>query len=309
MRLLSLLAGILLTGCQVNSAASLPAPISSLFDYQLQDPTGNGLSLPEAVEQLAEADVIMVGELHGHQGIHRFQADLLAQLLSQPRPFALAMEQFSRENQDTVDAYLAGDMGEDVFIEQSHAWPGYRSDYRALISLARDAQIPVIAANAPRNIVRCIGRQGADYLQRLPKDERKWVAERLTLTDDAYKARFMVNRHHGQAPSEQQFAAQTTWDDTMAESIQRYLQQHPSHGVMLTVGRFHIADGLGTAQRLQQRAPGLNIALIYPVTTDETLPDAPLWTLRVAPLPASRLEGEPLPAFSLSKPECLSAGN
>lgn len=309
MRLFSLLAGILLSGCQVNNAVSLPAPTPSLFDYQLQDPAGKRLSLPEAVEQLADADVIMVGELHGHQGIHRFQADLLAQLLNRPRPFALAMEQFSRDNQDTVDAYLAGNMGEDVFIEQSHAWPGYRSDYRALISLARDVRIPVIAANAPRNIVRCIGRQGTDYLRRLPKNERQWVAERLTLTDDAYKARFMENRHHGQPPSEQQFAAQTTWDDTMAESIQRYLQQHPGHGVMLTVGRFHIAEGLGTAQRLQQRNSKLNIALIYPVTTDEALPDAPLWTLQVAPLPASRLAGEPLPAFSLREPECLSAGN
>lgn len=309
MRLFSLLVGILLTGCQVNNAASLPAPISSLFDYQLQNPAGNRLSLPEAVEQLADADVIMVGELHGHQGIHRFQADLLARLLDQPRPYALAMEQFSRDNQDTIDAYLSGSMGEDAFIKQSHAWPGYRSDYRALISLARDAQIPVIAANAPRNIVRCIGRQGADYLQRLPRNERNWVAERLTLTDDAYKARFMDNRHHGQAPSEQQFAAQTTWDDTMAESIQRYLQQHPGHGVMLTVGRFHIADGLGTAQRLQQRNPGLNIALIYPITTDDTVPDSPQWSLQVAPLPASRLADEPLPAFSLKEPECLSAGN
>ena len=305
MRLLMLLGGMLLTGCQAHSAAYWSKPTSSLFDYQLQNPAGNSLSLPDAARQLANADVIMVGELHGHQGIHRFQADLLAQLLSQPRPLALAMEQFSRDNQDTVNAYLAGTMGEEAFIEKSHAWPGYRSDYRPLITLAREAQIPVIAANAPRHIVRCIGRQGADYLQRLPIDERGWVAERLTLSDDAYKARFMESRHHGQAPSEQQFAAQTTWDDTMAESIQLYLQQHPSHSVMLTVGRFHIAEGLGTVQRLQQRNPGLKIALIYPVTADEVIPNAPLWTLHVASLPATRLEGEPLPALSLSEPECI----
>ncbi|WP_417613910.1 ChaN family lipoprotein [Oceanisphaera sp.] len=306
MRLLMLFAGLLLTGCQTHSMAPLPAPTANLFHYQLQNPQGSTLLLPDAVRQLAEADVIMVGELHGHQGIHRFQADLLAQLLSQPRPLALAMEQFSRDNQDTLDAYLAGEMGEEAFIKKSHAWPGYRSDYRPLISLARDASIPVIAANAPRHLVRCIGREGADYLRRLPANERKWVAERLTLADDAYKARFMENRHHGQAPSEQQFAAQTTWDDTMAESIQLYLQQHPGHSMMLTVGRFHIAEGLGTAQRLQQRNPRLNIVLIYPVTADEALPKAPLWTLHVAPLPASRLKGEPLPAFKRGEPDCLA---
>lgn len=302
-----LLVGLLLSGCQgYHSASSASIPTNNLFDYQLQNPAGKTVSLPEAAQQLADTDVIIVGELHGHQGIHRFQADLLAQLLSQPRPLALAMEQFSRDNQDAVNRYLAGKMGEDAFIKESNAWPSYRSDYRALVTLAKEADIEVIAANAPRHIVRCIAQEGVDYLQRLPANERGWVAKQLTLTDDAYKARFMVNRHHGQAPSEQQFAAQTTWDDTMAESITQYLQLHPKHSVLLTVGRFHIAEGLGTVQRLQQRNAELNIALIYPVTASENQPNAPLWTLQVASLPATRIDGEPLPAFSSGDLKCIS---
>ncbi|MGB5854694.1 MAG: ChaN family lipoprotein, partial [Oceanisphaera sp.] len=254
MRRLILLVGLLLSGCQgYHSASSAVTPTKNLFDYQLHSPEGKNVSLSEAAQQLAYADVIIVGELHGHQGIHRFQADLLAQLLGQQRPLALAMEQFSRDNQDVVNGYLAGELGEDVFIEKSNAWPSYRSDYRALVTLAKEADIDVIAANAPRHIVRCIAQEGADYLQRLSENERGWVAKQLTLANDAYKARFMANRHHGQTPSEQQFAAQTTWDDTMAESITQHLQLHPKHSVLLTVGRFHIADGLGTAQRLQHR--------------------------------------------------------
>lgn len=307
MQRLILLAGLLLAGCQAQPPATVTALAPThLFDYQLQNSAGEAVSLIDAASQLADADVIMVGELHGHQGIHRFQADLLAQLISQPQPLALAMEQFSRDNQEVVNRYLAGELGEDVFIEESNAWPSYRSDYRALINLAKGANMTVIAANAPREIVRCISQEGPDYLQRLPTNERDWVAKKLTLDDDAYKARFMENRHHGQAPSEQQFAAQTTWDDTMADSINQYLQQHPNHKVMLTVGRFHTAERLGTVQRLQERNPSLNIAVIYPVTTDEAQPKASLWTLQVAALPATRIEGEPLPAYSSGKPECLS---
>ncbi|GHA23800.1 ChaN family lipoprotein [Oceanisphaera arctica] len=299
MRIFLLLTLFLLGGCQADVR-----PPATLFDYQLHSPTGQPLSLSRAARQLDSADVIMVGELHGHPGIHRFQAELLARLLSQPRPLALAMEQFSRDHQATLNAYLAGKLGEDAFIEQSNAWPGYRSDYRPLVELARQAQIPVLAANAPRHLVRCIARKGPTYLDQLPADQRAWVAEQLTLSDDAYKARFMANRHHGQAPTEFQFAAQTSWDDTMAESIDRYLQSHPRHRVLLTVGRFHIGDGLGTARRLQQRAPGLKVALIYPVTTDEATPAAPLWSLKVGALPAARLDQEPLPSFSLGEPDC-----
>ncbi|MBM7456423.1 putative iron-regulated protein [Oceanisphaera litoralis] len=290
---------LLLGGCQAGAR-----PPATLFDYQLYSPTGQPLSLELAARQLDSADVIMVGELHGHPGIHRFQAELLARLLHQPRPLALAMEQFSRDHQATLDAYLAAKLGEDAFIEQSHAWPGYRSDYRPLIELARQARIPVLAANAPRHLVRCIARKGPAYLDQLPAEQRAWVAEQLTLSDDAYKALFMTNRHHGQAPTEFQFAAQTSWDDTMAESIDRYLQTRPGHRVMLTVGRFHIGDGLGTALRLQQRAPGLKVVLIYPVTANETAPAPPLWSLRVGALPAARLAEEPLPSFRLGKADC-----
>ncbi|MFP2768462.1 ChaN family lipoprotein [Oceanisphaera sp. KMM 10153] len=299
MRLFLLLTLFLLGGCQTDAR-----PPTTLFDYRLYDPTGQALSIAQTARQLDTADVIMVGELHGHPGIHRFQAELLARLLRQPRPLALAMEQFSRDHQATLNAYLAGKLGEDAFIEQSHAWPGYRSDYRPLVELARQAQIPVLAANAPRHLVRCIASKGPAYLDQLPAEQRGWVAGQLTLSDDAYKTHFMATRHHGQAPTEFQFAAQTGWDDTMAESINRYLQAHPGHRVMLTVGRFHIGDGLGTARRLQQRAPGLKIVLIYPVTTGETPPRAPLWSLKVGSLPAARLDKEPLPSFRLGTPDC-----
>ncbi|WP_319782226.1 ChaN family lipoprotein [Oceanisphaera sp. IT1-181] len=334
-RLCPALLCLLIMGCQVSEPLLSPSlelsrnleaskklepasALTTLYDYQLSDTNKQPLTPAQAAAQLADFDVIMVGELHGHQGIHRFQADLFAHLLQQHRPWVLAMEQFSRDHQAELDRYLAGELGEDAFIKQAQAWPSYKSDYRALLTLAKNNRaknVPatVIAANAPRSIVRCIGKFGPEYLKTLPASDRGWVAEQLTLSDDDYKARFMANRHHGQAPSEQQFAAQTSWDDTMAESIADYLAQQPSHGVMLTVGRFHIAEGLGTVARLQQRNPKLKIALIYPVTADEAAPealsarsDAPpiMWTVKVAALPPTRLEGEPLPAFSLGEPDC-----
>ena len=304
MRLIMLCGVLLLSACQTPIKAPPPQKLTTLFDYQLHDAKGQPMTLAEGAAKLAKADVIMVGELHGHQGVHRFQAELLAQLLTQDKPIALAMEQFSRDNQGILNSYLHGELGEDEFIKRSHAWPSYASDYRPLITLAKQQRLPVIAANAPRNIVRCIGQQGPDYLKQVSKAQRAWVANHLTLADDAYKARFMANRHHGKAPSEHQFAAQTTWDDTMAESIADFLERQPDHQVLLTVGRFHVAERLGTVQRLQQRQPDLNIAVIYPLMPEEDTPHADIWTLTVPKLPVARLKDEPLPDFSLSEPAC-----
>ncbi len=103
----------------------------------------------------------------------------------------------------------------------------YESDYRPLVEFAKQADIPVIAANAPKNIVRCIGRQGADYLNKLDSDERSFIADEVNTANSPYKEKFMASMHHGKPEqTEKQYAAQVTWDETMADSIVKYLAKH-----------------------------------------------------------------------------------
>ncbi|NMU84680.1 ChaN family lipoprotein, partial [Vibrio parahaemolyticus] len=74
--------------------------------------------------------------------------------------------------QPVVDAYLRGEIGEQYLMKQANAWPNYESDYRPLVEFAKQKNLPVIAANAPKSIVRCIGRQGLDYINKLDDDQR-----------------------------------------------------------------------------------------------------------------------------------------
>ncbi|MCV5871569.1 ChaN family lipoprotein, partial [Escherichia coli] len=78
--------------------------------------------------------------------------DLLRQLSSGERRIALSMEQVTRDKQSVLDAYLKGEIGEQYFMSQSNAWPNYESDYRPLVEFAKQANLPVIAANAPKYI-------------------------------------------------------------------------------------------------------------------------------------------------------------
>lgn len=286
MRIFIILAlSIWLIGCSASNSRQ----ISDFYDYQLASPQRESLTLSNLPDAVKQADVILVGEWHTHSAIHRFQADLLRTLIEQHHLIVLSMEQFSRDSQPYLNQYLQGDIGEQYLIEQSNAWPNYASDYRPLVELAKHHQRPIIAANAPKNMVRCIGKQGIEYLDRLPKEQRNWVAKEINLHDSPYKARFMASMHHGKpAQHEQQFAAQMTWDETMAESIVDYLAAHPHQQVLHIAGAFHIQQGLGTAAAIHQRNPNLSIAIITP--TSQITEKSSDFQLLVLPMPIRYLQ-------------------
>ncbi|EJL6389862.1 ChaN family lipoprotein [Vibrio vulnificus] len=259
-----LLASMMLSGCASQALTSEPL---SFYDYQLYSPEGTALSLQQLPQSVQNADVILIGEWHTHSGVHRFQTDLLKTLSAQHR-VALSMEQFTRDKQTIVNQYLAGEIGEQVLIQQGNAWPNYESDYRPLIELAKSKQMDVIAANAPKSTVRCIGRQGLAYLDKLTQEERGFLASEINTGESEYKSKFMASMHHGKPEqTEKQFAAQVTWDETMAESIVNYHQQNPNTQVIHVAGKFHIEQGLGTAHSILRRDPSLEVVVISPVST------------------------------------------
>ncbi|ELC9555164.1 ChaN family lipoprotein [Vibrio alginolyticus] len=280
---LSLLFAGLLTGCssytQTNSHAT-SAEVTSFYDYQLYTPSGEHIALSKLPIELQQADVILIGEWHTHAGVHRFQTDMLKQLTSYDRSLALSMEQFTRDKQPVVDAYLRGEIGEQYLMKQANAWPNYESDYRPLVEFAKQKNLPVIAANAPKSIVRCIGRQGLDYINKLDDDQRMFIAQAINTGSSPYKEKFMASMHHGKPEqTEKQFAAQVTWDETMAESIVSYLDDNPGAQVVHVAGKFHTEQGLGTAASILSRNSSLKVVVISP--TDNVLSDNTDYQLEV----------------------------
>src|SRR2546430_1834595 len=103
---------------------------------------------------------------------------------------------------------------------------------------AKEHGLPVIAANAPASVVRCIGERGPEFLAQLDAEKRRWAAADLHLEDGAYKDKFMrflkEDGTHGAPASDAEaaasnaraFAAQVVRDDTMAESIALHLQKN-----------------------------------------------------------------------------------
>lgn len=264
------------------------ASVASLYDYRLTDANNQDLSITQLLAQLKSADIIMVGEWHGHPGVHLFQAKLLAALAAQEGELALSMEHFTRADQTILNQYLAGEIGESTLIKKAKVWDNYKSDYRPMVEIARLNKFPVIAANAPRKLVKCVGQKGPVYLNSLDPETRKLAAQNVDISDSPYREKFLGNMGGMQLSKERiekMFGSQLTWDATMAESMVLHHQKHPKAKIYHVAGRFHVINGLGTGAEILKLNPNLKIAYISASTEENSVENNQDYRLHVQSLP------------------------
>jgi uncharacterized iron-regulated protein len=242
------------------------------------------ITLDRAADILKDYDVVFVGEFHDHIANHLAELAILGALHQRVPKLALSMEQFERDRQAKVDDYVAGKIGEET-LTRDLGWKNYEEAYRPLVEYAKDHHLPIIAANAPHDIVRCVAREGIAYLDGLSAARRGLIAEDIHTADGPYKRKFLRfsgdDAAHGgsgkpsenaQQRTENNFAAQMTRDDTMAESVEKFIRANPGYHVLHVTGAFHVADKLGTVESLRMRFPQLKIALVMPVQTRSESP-------------------------------------
>jgi uncharacterized iron-regulated protein len=246
-------------------------------DYQLiESKSGKSVTLAKMASKLRKADVIFFGEFHGNAVIHRLQAELLPQLYQAKKRLIVSFEMLERDVQPDLDAYLAGSITEEEFLQRSRPWPNYATDYRSLLEFAKEKELKVIAANIPRWIAGKVARGSLAALDDLDADDRMHVAIDIDTSEGAYKDSFLatmqMNGVHDRFGDEQLYErlyqAQCVKDDTMAESIAQYRERYPKHTIIHFNGDFHSTRYLGTVERLRNRMPKLKIAVISPVYAD-----------------------------------------
>lgn len=274
----------LLAGCasimQPEMPPSLP-PMHSILNTQVIDSsTGQPVTVEALAHKWRDADVVVIGEFHGHNGAHLLEARMQAALFSQHPDQVLSMEQFDADSQPVLDRYLKGELGESEMIEDAHAWDNYTASYRPLVTFANELGLPVIAANAPRMAVRCVGRQGPGALDRLDAADKALIPTEPFLSDPQYRERFFaaMGGHSAGDPNllENRYKAQLLRDNTMASRILEALDAHPGAQILHITGIFHSEDRLGTVALLQARAPALEIRVLTPVLIDNpTHPTVP----------------------------------
>lgn len=272
----------LLQGCHAFSygSASLGAEnpkLLTLYDYQLRNKNFEVIDEVELISLLQTSDVVFIGEYHANHASHLLQSRVLSALhltnQKMNRPTVLSTEMFNRDQQDILDQYLNSEIGERYLMQKAPAWDNYRGSYRPLIEYAKGNNVPVIAANAAADVIRCIGQQGEKYPEKLPSEQRSWIAAKPFSDVPAYEEKFikvMTGGHDVSGPRvRNSYLAQLARDNTMAESIAIALEKYPGSQVIHLNGAFHSTDHLGTAGALKIMKPKLTISVITPIHVSE----------------------------------------
>ncbi len=228
--------------------------------------TRQAVEWEDLLEALAEADAVFLGEQHTDETSHRVQLAIYEELLARRQQrVVLALEMFDRDTQDALDAYLAGEIDESTWLDQARPWNNYATAYRPLVETARRAGAPVRAANFPRPLLMRIARQGIDVLQDLDDEQRRHVPDRLLPQRDAYWRRVdNAMRGHGSVmrTGDRLHSTQSLWDNSMADTAAKALDQHPDHSVLFINGDFHSAYGDGAVYLLRQLKPQIAITTV-----------------------------------------------
>ncbi len=180
---LALSAGLLAAGLLVQSA---PAPAHESAEHncatigQWVDPkTGDLKAHDKLIEAAAGRSIVMLGETHPNVEHHRWQLAAISALHGRRPNMVLGFEAFPRAVQPVLDRWIAGELSEEAFLEESgwsRNWGFDPELYLPMFHFARLHRVPMIALNVERDFVSRIRDEGLDAIP---------VAERRGLTEPA----------------------------------------------------------------------------------------------------------------------------
>jgi uncharacterized iron-regulated protein len=252
-----------------NVAATVEESERGVQEAVKDDPAALELAslkkLSDVVKGLANKRIIYVGEEHEKFSHHQVQLEILQGLYRQNPRIAVGMEMFQRPFQKALDDYIAGTIDERTFLKRSEYFKRWDIDYhlyKPILDFARAKHLPVIALNVRREIVEKVGKGGVDSLS---KEEKQEIPGELDNSDPQYRERlkevFAAHQQGENKNFEFFYQAQMLWDETMAESIDRFLKQSPGYRMVVLAGAGHMQYGSGIPKRAFKKN-GLDYAIV-----------------------------------------------
>jgi uncharacterized iron-regulated protein len=205
------------------------------------------------IDEVSAVPVVFVGERHDTALHHKLQLEVLKGLKAKGKSLAIGMEMFEGSSQKALDAWSAGKVPTHAFVKV------YQSNWRNvpywlyedIFDYARDNHIPIVALNAPREIVKKVSRQG---LSSLTSDDRRMLPPGADAeVSDAYLdfIRSSYSAHVGNGDHFRHICeAQMLRNRVMASRIRDYHQLHPESVMMVIAGGGHAREKGGVPAEL-----------------------------------------------------------
>ena len=230
--------------------------------YNVFDAKGKSVDLRVIVDAMSGADVVFLGESHDDSVAHALQLEIFKRAdekFGGSRKISLSLEMFQRDVQIILDEYLKDLITEKHFLENSRPWGNYATDYRPLVEFAKENDLQVIAANAPRRYVNMVSRNGRNAITKLSPEAKSWLPPLpFGLPSKTYAAKF--NARMGGHGSKNILESQALWDASMSYSIAQNLTKNKL--IIHLNGSFHTANRLGTVEHLLKYKPETRVLVV-----------------------------------------------
>jgi uncharacterized iron-regulated protein len=221
------------------SAATRRAGIETVVDATDRQ------SFAGLLTQLAKNRVVFVGETHDRYDHHLNQLAVIRGLHRRGVDLAVAMEFFQEPFQRYLDEFVAGEIGEKELLRKTRYYERWRYDYRLyrdILNYAREHNIPLVALNAPTELVTRVSKDG---FAGLSSQERARLPEDLPVPSAAYADRLRpIFEMHGEMADDrlQRFVeVQMLWDEHMARGSRDFLRENPDKTLVILAGSGHVA--------------------------------------------------------------------
>ncbi|KAB5491991.1 MULTISPECIES: ChaN family lipoprotein [Flagellimonas] len=235
--------------------------------YIIYNAKGKKVSYEKMVKSLEKKDMVLFGELHNNPISHWLQYELTSDLYAK-RPLILGAEMIEADNQDELDAYLAGTIDYKALDSTARLWNNHKTDYAPLVDFAKDKKLVFVASNVPRRYASLVYKGGGfQALDTLTQEEKSWIAPLPIAYDPelpGYKNMLAMMGDHA-TPSI--VMAQAIKDATMAHFI---LKNYKEGSMFLHYnGAYHSNDYEGIVWYLKKDRPDLQYGTISTVMQDD----------------------------------------
>ncbi len=261
--LIGLIIMIYLWGCAVTPTKKLTIQGTDLSFEEgviISAKLGRPVSFKELSTDLNSTRIIYIGEKHTNVAHHRIQLEVIQAIFKEHSNLAVGLEMFDHTYQDVLDLWSAGELDQKVFLKKTHWYANWRFDfslYREILEFIKENHIRLVALNIPNHIPPKIREGGIDHLR---EDEKKHLPQQIDTSKTAHRDYlqnvFDGHKHHfrGEVEFENFYAAQSVWEDAMAEMI----SQHLKDDVMVVLaGNGHIQFKYGIPDRAYNRTGAL----------------------------------------------------
>lgn len=241
--------------------------------YQIYNKNGRKISTKRFLKKLMDYDVVLFGELHNNPISHWLELES-AKYLSKEKQLTLGAEMFEANQQAYINQYLNNEITQEELDSLTQLWPNYPTDYKPLLDLAKQNNLPFIATNVPRKYASYVYRNGLEALEQNTSDnEKKWIAPLPIAYDPelpGYKHMMTMFEGSGHSANPNLPKAQAIKDATMAHFIAQNIADSTNQIFLHFNGDYHSKNFEGIHWYLKKWKPQIHIGTISTVEQSNT---------------------------------------